>query len=347
MNILVTGGGGFIGSHVAEYFAKNEENQVIAIDNLTRNKLLSTDSKWSFYNWNYLHNYKNIILEYRNMMEPYLLNAIFKEFDIDVVIHTAAQTAVTSSITNPKQDFENNCVGTFRLLEAIRISDYTPSLIFCSTNKVYGDNINLWDIKELETRYTFKQISSISEAHNIDRCEHSPYGVSKLCADLYTQEYGQAYGIKTGVFRMSCIYGTRQFGVEDQGWVAHFILSALQDKTINIYGNGKQVRDILYISDLIHAYNKFICSNHKNAVYNIGGGSKNTISLLELIQLLEEKLETKLKLQFYDWRLSDQKVYISDISRITRELNWKPYISINQGIQKLIHFYKKILKPQT
>ncbi len=343
--IVVTGGGGFIGSHVAEHYAKQKENEVIIIDNLSRAKLLHKDDKNAMYNWNYLHQYKNIEFFQNDIRDFNFLKNLFNKIEIDAIIHTAGQTAVTTSVTDPKEDFENNLIGTYNILEAVRISKSNPAIVFCSTNKVFGDNVNNCNIEEKETRYVFtsEYKNGISEKFSTDLCEHTPYGASKFCADVYAQEYGHIYGLKTGVFRMSCIYGTRQFGFEDQGWVAHFVISAILNKKINIYGDGKQVRDLLYVSDLIDANDKFIKNSQKlkHDVFCMGGGKENTLSLLELISILKNKLDKKINIEFFDWRPSDQKVYISDISKAKQKLNWNPKINPQEGIEKLINWTKK------
>lgn len=327
MKILITGVVGFIGSHIAEFYAKQGYN-VIGIDNFSRNRLLNTIMKNTGYNSEYLvKNYPNITIYNIDLRDYNNLLCFFKSNQVDVVVHCAAQTAVTTSIRNPKDDFENNAIGSFNLLEAIRQSDQSPILVYCSTNKVYGNNVNaLFDLYP----------EGMNEITPIDLTSHSPYGVSKLAADLYFQEYSYTYGFRTGVFRMSCIYGPRQFGVEDQGWVMHFILSALNNKKINIYGNGKQVRDILYVSDLVDAFDTFILRYNKSNVFNIGGGSQNTLSLLELIKILEDELDKEIKYEFYDWRESDQKVYISDITKAQKELGFVPKISPKKGIKKVL-----------
>lgn len=343
--IVVTGGGGFIGSHVAEHYAKQKENEVIIIDNLSRAKLLHKDDKNAMYNWNYLHQYKNIEFFQNDIRDFNFLKNLFNKIEIDAIIHTAGQTAVTTSVTDPKEDFENNLIGTYNILEAVRISKSNPAIVYCSTNKVFGNNVNECDIEEKETRYAFtsEYKNGISEEFSTDLCEHTPYGASKFCADVYAQEYGHIYGLKTGVFRMSCIYGTRQFGFEDQGWVAHFVISAILDRKINIYGDGKQVRDLLYVSDLIDANDKFIKNSQKlkHDVFCMGGGKENTLSLLELISILKNKLDKKINIEFFDWRPSDQKVYISDISKAKQKLNWNPKINPQEGIEKLINWTKK------
>lgn len=338
MKILVTGGAGFIGSHIAEYYAK-KENSVVVFDNLSREKT-------STYNWNYLKkNYKNIQLvkgDIRNFHE--IINVVRC---VDAIFHTAAQVAVIASVKDPQTDFDVNAIGTFNVLEAARNSKNDPAIIYCSTNKVYGENVNKIPIKEKKSRYVFDNKNfrnEISESFSIDLCEHTPYGCSKLTGDLYVQDYGKLYGLKTGIFRMSCIYGTRQFGTEDQGWVAYFTISTLKGNPLTIYGDGKQVRDVLYISDLLDAYNKFLENGHrlKGEVFNMGGGPKNTLSLIELLDILEKKTGKRSKLSFEDWRPSDQKVYISDISKAQEKLKWSPKISPEEGIDSLIKWFGNI-----
>jgi len=337
--VLVTGGAGFIGSHVAEYYAKRD-GEVIALDNLSRAEILGVSQKEALYNWNRLKNdsgnvklIKGDVREFEKVEEA--------ARDVNAIIHTAAQVAVTTSVKDPSMDLEINIQGTFNVLEAARKSKQSPAIIFCSTNKVYGTNVNKISIKEDEERYRYedeKYVDGIPENFPIDQCEHSPYGCSKLAADLYVQDYAHTYGLKTGVFRMSCIYGERQFGVEDQGWVAWFTIATLLNKPITIYGNGKQVRDILHISDLIKAYDAFINSNLKHEVFNIGGGPKNTLSLLQLLDLLQQLTGKRSKVRFQDWRPSDQKVYISDTRKAQNKLGWKPTINPKQGIKQLINW---------
>ncbi|MFH1545295.1 MAG: NAD-dependent epimerase/dehydratase family protein [archaeon] len=338
-SILVTGGGGFVGSHVAEFYAKKDK-RVAVLDNLSRTKLLKKEDKNQEYNWNYLKKYENIELIKGDIRRKEDLS---KAIDgIDAVIHCAAQTAVTTSVIEPEPDFTTNALGTFNVLEAVRKND-VKAIVYCSTNKVYGENVNKIPIEEGEKRYSFgKEFSEgVPEKFSIDLCEHTPYGCSKLAGDLYVQDYAQLYGIKTGVFRMSCIYGTRQFGVEDQGWVAWFTIAALTGKPITIYGDGKQVRDVLFVNDLVEAYDAFLESSLKQGVFNTGGGAKNTLSLRELIEILEEDINGKIKSSFSDWRPSDQKVYISDISKLKEQLQWEPKTSPEEGVKELIEWVKE------
>lgn len=337
--ILVTGGAGFVGSHVAESYAKSG-NDVIVFDNLSREHLLGKGYKNVDYNWNYLGRYKNVRLIKGDITNFEKLKESCK--DVNAIIHVAAQTAVTTSLTDPKTDFTINTLGTFNILEAARISKSDPAIIYTSTNKVYGDNVNKITVSEKETRYTFedKFKNGIPETFPIDLCEHTPYGCSKLAGDLYTQDYAKVYGLKTTVFRMSCIYGTRQFGVEDQGWVAWFTIATVTGKPITIYGDGKQVRDILYVTDLVNAFDSFLQRKNQlsGEVFNMGGGPENTISLLELLDMLEQLTGKRSKISFSNWRPSDQKVYVSNISKAKEKLRWSPKVSPKEGVEKLANW---------
>ncbi len=342
MKILITGGAGFVGSHVADFYIKKGCN-VVVFDNLSRAELLGYKGNMT-YNWNYLKShYNNIDLVKGDIRDKNAIQNVAK--DVDVIVHTAAQTAVTASILNPRTDFEINALGTLNVLEAARLSTRNPVVIFCSTNKVYGDNINKIPIKELDTRYAFDDPNykmGIPETFPTDLCEHTPYGASKFAADVFVQDYAYRGEIDAAVFRMSCIYGPRQFGVEDQGWVAWFTIATLMEKQITIYGDGKQVRDVLYVSDLIKAFDSFIQKRDRlhYGVYNIGGGVENTMSLLELITILEDITTKKSEIIFSNWRASDQKVYISDISKAKRELNFRPEINPREGIKRMVERIK-------
>lgn len=338
MKVLITGGAGFVGSHVAEYYAKKGD-EVIVFDNFSRATLLGHAINVT-YNWDYLKsNYENVKLIRGDIRDARKMEDAVK--GADVIIHTAAQTAVTTSLTDLRTDFEINALGTFNVLEAVRKAGTKPAVILCSTNKVYGNNVNKIPVKGKETRYEFadpKYKNGVPEDFPIDLCEHTPYGCSKLAADLYVQDYAERREIDAAVFRMSCIYGTRQFGVEDQGWVAWFTIATMTDKPITIYGDGKQVRDVLYVTDLVEAFDSFVRKRDKvrSKVFNIGGGPKNTLSLLELLELLEGKTGKKSTINFSDWRAGDQKVYVSNISRAEKELNWSPKVNRDQGIKKLV-----------
>ena len=337
--VLVTGGAGFVGSHTAEFFAKSG-NDVIVFDNLSRAHLLGKNEKHSTYNWDYLSKYRNI-----TPIRGDVTN--FEQFreackDVDVIIHTAAQTAVTASLIDPKTDFAINALGTFNVLEVARRSCNNPAIIFCSTNKVYGNNVNSVNVLAREKRYVFedKFKNGISEVFSIDLCEHTPYGCSKLAGDIYTQDYAKTYALRTAIFRMSCIYGLRQFGVEDQGWVAWFTIATITGKPITIYGDGRQVRDILYVTDLVNAFDSFLQRKNQlsGEVFNMGGGPENTISLIELLDMLEQLTGKRSKITFSNWRPSDQKVYVSNISKAKEKLRWSPKVSPKEGVEKLVNW---------
>jgi len=335
MKHLIIGGAGFIGSNLANHLLeKNEE--VYILDNLSR--------KGSKKNLNWLkRKFKSqfgfIRADIRTDFET-LCKAVKRS---DRIYHLAAQVAVTTSVANPKEDFEINALGTFNVLEAARLSAKKSSiLIYASTNKVYGGMENI-KIKEKTTRYEYQDFpNGISEKQPLDF--HSPYGCSKGCGDQYVRDYARIYGLNTIVFRQSCIYGPRQFGVEDQGWIAWFIIALTLGKQITIYGNGKQVRDILYIDDLIDAYEKAIDKIEKTRgeVFNIGGGVKNAISVWhEFGPILEKIFARKIKVKYDKWRPGDQKVYISDISKAKEIFSWQPHCDPKSGIKQLYEWVQK------
>jgi CDP-paratose 2-epimerase len=331
MNILITGGAGFIGTNVAEYYAARGD-EVLVLDNLSR--------VGSSLNLKYLRekntNIKFVNCDIRNYNE---LLRIFRKESFDAIFHLAAQVAVTTSVKNPREDFEINALGTFNVLEAMRETNSKGLMLYSSTNKVYGGMENIV-IREKDGRYQYRNFpNGISENNPLDF--HSPYGCSKGAADQYTIDYSRIYGLKTVAFRQSCIYGYRQFGIEDQGWVAWFTIAAAFGKTITIYGDGKQVRDVLFIDDLIKVFD--IALGKENSVngkaYNIGGGHFQ-MSLLELIGYLEEHLGIDIPTKFSDWRPGDQRVYVSDISKAKKDLKWIPQIPPEEGVEKLFNWVK-------
>ncbi|MBU0709264.1 MAG: GDP-mannose 4,6-dehydratase [Candidatus Omnitrophica bacterium] len=340
MRVLVTGGAGMVGSHCAEFFAQsNPKNEVIVLDNLMRSKIFGYDKDSVEFNWNYLKKFKNIELLKGDVRDLSDVNKAIGK-GVDVVIHTAGQPGVPSSVRMPLEDFSINAFGTINVLEAVRKKSKDTVIIYCSTNKVYGENVDKIALEEKDKRYLYKGVSGVTEEMCTDLTGHTPYGVSKLVGDLYVQEYSHIYKMKTGVFRLSCTYGTRQFGFEDQGWVAWFIIATLFNKPVTIYGNGKQVRDMLYVDDLVDAFNLFINSDLKSGLFNIGGGPANTISLLEFIEELELLIGKKPKIEFADWRPSDQKVYITDIAKLEKGLSWRIKTPVKEGIKKLADWIK-------
>jgi CDP-paratose 2-epimerase len=265
---------------------------------------------------------------------------------VDVVFHVAAQTAMTTSIENPVEDFEINARGTFNVLEAARNAGSAPILLYTSTNKVYGNlTRQRVELVEKDKRWDFaeeKYREGIDENYPLDF--EGPYGCSKGIGDAYFLDYARTFGLKTVVFRMSAIYGTGQHPTEDQGWVAWFIRRAMENKPVTIYGDGKQVRDILFITDLLNAFDRAVekIDVTKGQVYNIGGGRENSLSILELLELMEGELGIKPSgVDFGPWRLADQKVYISNTAKARRDFGWAPKVSKEEGIARLFRWLKE------
>jgi len=254
------------------------------------------------------------------------------------VFHLAAQVAVTTSLVDPTLDFEVNARGTLNLLEAVRALDDPPSLLFTSTNKVYGhlDDLRLRaNVRRYEPEDAAIARRGISEARSLNF--HSPYGCSKGAAEQYVLDYARTFGIPATVFRMSCIYGPHQFGTEDQGWVAHFIIQSLQGRRLTIYGDGLQVRDVLFADDLVEAMMRAHESidRIKGEAFNIGGGRSSTVSLLELIDLIGERLGIRPAYRLEPWRTADQRYYVSDTSKFRDATGWAPRVSVVEGIRRL------------
>ena len=259
----------------------------------------------------------------------------------DVLLHLAAQVAVTTSVLNPREDFEINALGTFNVLEAVRKQSQNTFFINASTNKVYGKMDDVF-VEERNGRYEYANLSlGVGENRNLDF--HSPYGCSKGIADQYTIDYSRIYGLKTVTFRQSCIYGPRQFGIEDQGWVAWFTIASVLGRPLTIYGDGKQIRDILHVDDLLQAFDAVIDRKDKvnGQAFNIGGGPDNTMSLIELIDYLETELRKKIPIKWDDWRPGDQQVFVCNIIKANEFLGWTPKIQVKQGVKQLISWVKE------
>ncbi len=324
MNILITGGAGFIGTNTALYFGTTKSNSISIIDNLSR---FGTDK-----NLQYLKN--NVIspLSFTNCHVQNTGGYISSIKKADVIIHLAGQTAVTTSLRDPQNDFTSNIVGGFALLEAIRKYNPKAFVIYSSSNKVYGD---------LKNHVKSKHSQGVDENEPLEFI--SPYGCSKGTIDQYMQDYYRSFAVKTVVFRQSCIYGPHQLGVEDQGWVAHFSKQVLQNKPITLFGDGHQVRDLLYVEDLVKAYE---CAVNKiniipGQVFNIGGGKKNSFSLRQVLAILEKKIGFRPQLMMEKERLGDQSYFVSDNSKAKKMLGWQPTTPFTTGISSLISWQQK------
>jgi CDP-paratose 2-epimerase len=256
--------------------------------------------------------------------------------DADIIFHLAAQVAVTSSVEDPRSDFDVNALGTLNVLEAARSSGRRPIVVFTSTNKVYGGMEDV-EIAERATRYEYADLpAGVPESRGLDF--HSPYGCSKGTADQYVRDYARIYGLPTVVFRMSCIYGPRQFGNEDQGWIAHFAIAVQNGEPITIYGDGKQVRDVLYVEDLVRAFRLAVerIDVAEGNVYNIGGGPANTISVWsEFGGLLSKLADAPVPATFGPWRPGDQLCYVSDTRKAAADLGWTPRVDVETGVRRL------------
>ncbi|HEX6649914.1 MAG TPA: NAD-dependent epimerase/dehydratase family protein [Pyrinomonadaceae bacterium] len=327
--ILITGGAGFVGSNLAHRLL-SAGHRVRLLDNLCRAGV-EKNLQWLIETHGDLVDIE--VPDVRNF-------SIVKQAvrDASQVYHFAAQVAVTSSLTDPREDFEINARGTLNLLEAVRNCDNPPPLIFTSTNKVYGNLADLEFTKQ-PSRYAPVE-SSIRErgiAENRPLDFHSPYGCSKGCADQYVVDYARTFQMPALVFRMSCIYGPHQHGNEDQGWVAHFVIRSITGQPITIYGDGRQVRDILFVEDLIDAFLLAQQNIKKLAgnAYNIGGGPGNSVSLLELLDLLVELHGKDLSIRFENWRAADQRYYVTDTGKFSGLTGWKPRVGVNEGVRRL------------
>ena len=333
-NYFITGGAGFIGSNYVHRLLVRGENVTI-YDNLSRG---GASRNMAWLEEKFGENSSRLIVG--DVADGAHLAEAAE--DADVIVHLAGQVAVTTSVTNPREDFEANALGTFNALEAARASKRDPIFLYASTNKVYGGMEDV-ALAEEPTRWRYADLEfGCPETQPLDF--HSPYGCSKGTGDQYVRDYERIYGLRSVVFRQSCIYGPRQFGIEDQGWVAWFVIAAVTGRPITIYGDGKQVRDILHVDDLLNAYDTAIAKIDVAAgkVYNLGGGPGNVMSVwAEFRPILERLLGKKIESARGDWRPGDQKVFYADVRKAERELGWKPKIGVEQGVERLFEWVQE------
>ena len=326
---VITGGAGFIGCHAAAAL-HGAGHRVVLVDNLSRR---GAESNLAWLRGQGLTDF--VKADVRD--EKAIHDLIARHSDADAVLHLAGQVAVTTSVTDPRADFEINALGTFNVLEAVRkAAGGRPAVLYSSTNKVYG-NLEHVRVVERDGRYAYEdRPDGVDESEPLDF--HSPYGCSKGAGDQYVRDYARIYGMKTVVFRQSCIYGTRQFGIEDQGWVAWFCVAVTTGQPFTIFGDGKQIRDALWVGDLIDAYTRALdrIDAVSGEVFNVGGGPSNTLSLRELVSKLERSFGRTLDPPYADWRPGDQRVFVADVRKAERLLGWRPKVSIESGVDRLI-----------
>lgn len=333
MKLLITGGCGFLGSNLAsDALARSDE--LVVFDNLYRNG--SRD------NLAWLQSQGKFTFEHGDIRNQNDITRVIQAYRPDAIFHLAGQVAMTTSIANPRMDFEVNALGTYNLLEAVRQHAPQAIVVYSSTNKVYGD-LEQYTYQETGTRYQcVEHPGGFDERTQLDF--HSPYGCSKGTGDQYVLDYARIYGLRTLVFRQSCIYGERQFGVEDQGWVAHFVIATLFNRPISIYGDGKQVRDLLNVKDLIRAYEAGLANIDElsGTAINLGGGPNNTLSIwTEFGPLLASLAGHDVPITHHAWRPGDQRVFVADIRKAKELLGWEPTISPQQGITDLYHWVEE------
>jgi CDP-paratose 2-epimerase len=333
-SILITGGAGFIGVNSAVAFFQ-QGWEVSILDNLSRKGTRS--------NLTWLQESCNSSLDFYqvDIRDFESLSAVIRDTKPDMLLHLAAQVAVTTSYINPREDFEVNALGSFNIMEAIRLFSPETFVLYASTNKVYG---GMEEIPVLlkKNGYHFSDLNfGINERQPLDF--HSPYGCSKGVADQYTIDYARIYNLKSCSFRQSCIYGTRQFGIEDQGWVAWFTIAATLKKSITLYGDGWQTRDVLNVKDLARAYQA--AWEHRDEVsgqaFNIGGGPDNTLCLRDLLTFLEDELKLKISPAFAASRPGDQPVFVCDIRKAGEMLQWAPAVNVFDGVKELINWVQE------
>ncbi len=339
MKLLITGGCGFLGSNLAsDALARGDE--LVIFDSLYRNG--------SRENLAWLRTQGNFKFEHGDIRNQNDIMRVVRDIQPDAIFHLAGQVAMTTSIVNPRMDFEVNVMGTVNLLEAVRQYCRNSVVVYSSTNKVYGD-LEQYSYVEAKTRYRcIEKPNGFDEKIQLEF--HSPYGCSKGAADQYMLDYARIFGLKTVVFRHSSMYGGRQFATYDQGWVGWFCQKAVEtqegilNEPFTISGNGKQVRDVLHANDMKQLYAATIANidRVKGQAFNVGGGVANSLSLIELLAMLEELLSVKLKFNHLPERESDQRVFVADITKVTQSLNWRPMVSAREGIALMIDWVKVI-----
>src|SRR5215216_546194 len=331
---LVTGGAGFIGSNYVHRLVQRGE-KVTVYDNLSRAGA-QKNLEWlrKTFGEDAFSVLAGDVRDASRIAES--------ARDADVIVHLAGQVAVTTSVIDPRDDFESNAIGTFNTLEAARLSGRNPIFLYSSTNKVYGGMDDV-ELVEEPTRWHYKDlVNGCPETQPLDF--HSPYGCSKGTGDQYVRDYSRIYGLRSVVFRQSCIYGPRQFGIEDQGWLAWMMIAAVTGKQITIYGDGKQVRDVLHVNDLLNAYDAAIenIDRAKGQVYNVGGGTRNVMSIwTEFGPILQRLLGKEIDVAGEDWRPGDQRVFYADSRKAKGELDWEPKIDLEEGIERLFTWVKE------
>jgi CDP-paratose 2-epimerase len=327
--VLITGGCGFIGSNLTHALAARGE-KIFALDAMAR-KGAEENASWLKTSW-----HERVEVVTADVRDRDVIRSLVRE--CSAVLHLAGQVAVTTSLDDPLTDFSINALGTLNVLECLREQNPMAPLIFASTNKVYGKVTRDNDLARSSGRYNpvAERLShGVNEDAPLDL--YSPYGCSKGAADQYVHDYARVFGLRTVVLRMSCIYGPRQFGTEDQGWLAHFMIKASCGEPITMYGDGYQVRDALFIDDAVAAWlaARDRIDKVSGRIFNLGGGPQNAISLLEAIERIALHRGVSPELRFADWRPGDQPWYVSDIRAISAELDWSPRVSLSSGLKQL------------
>jgi CDP-paratose 2-epimerase len=336
---ILTGGAGFLGCNLADRLAESGRD-VLVVDSLARAGVEGNLA------WLKRRHPQRVTAEIADIRDPYVINHLVH--DASAIVHLAAQVAVTTSLADPITDFEVNALGSIHLLEALRNTSTPPPTLFASTNKVYG---KLDGIELCEHADRYLPLEPVLRARGIGERQpldlQSPYGCSKGAADQYVLDFARCYGLPTAVLRMSCLYGPHQLGTEDQGWVAHFALAALREQTLTIYGDGKQVRDILYVDDAVQAYLALLDHLPQLAgrAFNLGGGPRNAVSLLALLEHLGRLLGRPVDYEFADWRVGDQRYYVSDTSALEAATGWCARIGWQQGVARLLRWLERELVP--